>query len=121
GAVRPELVDAKHGDLGMVRVARHLRRVGEDDSEAAAVAQEVLDLELLARHHDDVAVEPRPIDRGEARVVERLDVDAVDLGADLRSQAANLNHRSCPPTWGRISPTVLFEGPDCPLQVDNPW
>src|SRR5438046_1016456 len=91
-AVGPELVDAQHGDLGIVRVARHLRRVGQHDAEAPAVAQEVFDLEILARHHDHVAVEPHPVDRGEARVVERLDVDAENLGADLRSQAANLNH-----------------------------
>ena len=77
----------------MVGVPRALRRVRVHDAEAAAVAQEVVDLELLARHHDDVVVEPRPIDAGELRVVERLDVDALDLGADLWPQAAYLHGR----------------------------
>src|SRR2546425_2036458 len=93
-AVRPELVDAQQGDLRMVGVPRALRRVRVHDAEAAAVAQEVVDLELLARHHDDVVVEPRPIDAGELRVVERLDVDALDLGADLWPQAAYLHGRA---------------------------
>ena len=62
-------------------------------TEATAVAQEVLDLEILVGHHEDVGVEPRAVDRGEAGVVQRLDVDAPDLGANLRSQAANFDHR----------------------------
>src|SRR5437899_2064539 len=92
-AVRPELVDAQQGDLRMVGVPRALRRVRVHDAEAVAVAQEVVDLEVLARHHDDVVVEPRPIDAGELRVVELLDVDALDLGADLWPQAAYLHGR----------------------------
>jgi hypothetical protein len=83
----------KQGDLRIVGVPGHLRRVRHDDAEAAAVAQEVLDLEGLAGHDDDVVIEPRAIDGGEVRVVERADVDPVNLGADLRSQASNLDHR----------------------------
>jgi hypothetical protein len=42
--------------------------MGMDDAEAAAIAQEVADLQRLVRHDDDVVVEPRAIDRAEARV-----------------------------------------------------
>src|SRR4029453_12626150 len=41
-------------------------------------------------HH--VGVEPRAVDRGEASVVQRLHVDAVNLGANLPSQALDLHH-----------------------------
>jgi hypothetical protein len=88
-----ELVDAEHRDLGEIGVPRHLRWVRHDDAEAAAVAQEVLDLELLIGDDEDIAVEPRAVERREARVVERLHVDAARLDADLRSQPANLDHR----------------------------
>ena len=63
------------------------------DTEAPAVAQEVVDLEVLAGHDHDVVSEPRAIDVREARVVEPLDVDPVDLRADLRAERANLDHR----------------------------
>src|SRR5262245_38951636 len=91
-AVGPELVDTEERDLGVVGVASHLRWMRDDDPEAAAVAQEVLDLELLPRHHDHVVVEPGTVDRGEAPIVERLDVDPRDLRADLRAEAVNLDH-----------------------------
>src|ERR1700730_3136208 len=98
-AVGPELVDAQQGDLGIVRVTRHLRRVRVHDPEAAAIAEEVLDLELLTRHHEDVGIQPRSIDDGETRVVELPDVDPVDLRAYLRPQAANLDHRYVLLSW----------------------
>ena len=66
-------------------------------AEAPAVAQEVVDLQILVRHDQHVVVEPGPIDRGEAGLVQRLDVDPANLGADLRSQAANLDHGRFPP------------------------
>src|SRR5206468_12172996 len=99
-AVGPELVDTELRDFRIVRVARRLRRMRYDDPEAAAVAQEVLDLELLAGHHDHVGVEPRPVDRGEARVVELPDVDSEDLRADLLAETSNLDHRSVLPVSG---------------------
>src|SRR5262249_9475844 len=91
-AVRPDLVGAEERDLRVVGMARHLRWVRMYGPEAAAVAEEVVDLEILARHDDDVTVEPRPIDRCKPGVIERLDVDPVNLGADLLRQAANLDH-----------------------------
>src|SRR5206468_3446271 len=100
--VRPELVDPELSDLRVVRVARRLRRVRHDEPEPATVAQEVFDLELLARHHDHVGVEPRAVDLGEAGVVERLDVDAEDLRADLLAEASNLDHRSVLPVSGPL-------------------
>src|SRR5579859_6372814 len=69
-----------------------MRRQG---AEAATVAQEVFDLELLAWHDHDVVVEPRSIDDREARVVEGFDVDARDLGADLAQWSnSRLTHGS---------------------------
>ena len=96
-AVGGELVDAEQRDLRMLGMARHLRGVGMHRAEAPAVAQEVVDLQILVRHDQHVVVEPGPIDRGEAGVVQRGDVDPADLGADLRSQAANLDHGRFPP------------------------
>src|SRR6266542_1281027 len=90
-AVRPELVDAQHSDLGMLRVACGLRGVRDDPTEAAAVAQEGLDLELLLRHHDDIVGEPGAIDRVEPAGVERPDVDPADLRADLWPHSSDLN------------------------------
>src|SRR6266536_2173131 len=90
-AVRPELVDAQHSDLGMLRVACGLRGVRDDPTEAAAVAQEVLDLELLLPHHDDIVPEPGAIDRVEPARVERPDVDPADLRADLWPHSSDLN------------------------------
>ena len=102
---------------------RHLRRVRLHQSEAPAVAQEILDLELLVRHHEDVGIEPRPIDRGEAGVVELLDVDAPDLGADLWSQATNLEHRSPPAgriaSWRRIPSPGRWEFLSSPEEIDG--
>src|SRR4030095_3665121 len=71
-AVRAKFVDAEHGYLGMLGVARGLRRMRNDEAEAAAVAQEVLDLELLLRHHHHVVGEPGAIDRVEPRGAETL-------------------------------------------------
>ena len=93
-AVGIEFVDPEHRDLGDFGVPRRFRRVRHDRPEAAAVAQEILDLELLVAHHQDVVVEPGLVDRRESPIVERLDVDAGDLDADLRAHAANLDHRS---------------------------
>ena len=67
-----------------------------DDPEAAAVLEEIPDPQILAAYADDVAIQPCPIDRGKARGIERLDVDAVDLGADLRTQPANFHHGRYP-------------------------
>ncbi len=92
-AVRGELVDAEQGDLRIVRMARHLRRVRGHEAEATTIGQEVGDLELLTGHHDHVVIEPRAIDPGEARVVELSDVDSVDFRADLRPDTSNLDHR----------------------------
>src|SRR2546422_6448669 len=100
-AVGPELVDAQQGDLGIVGVTRHLREMWVHDPEAAAIAEEVLDLELLTRHHEDVGIQPRAIHGGEARVVELPDVDSVDLRAYLRPQAANLDHRYVLLSWSQ--------------------
>ena len=74
-----------------------------DDAEAAAIAQEIFDLQVLTGHDGDVVVEPGAIDRGEARVVERLDVHPMDLGTDLRPQASNFDHGVSSTRW-RISP-----------------
>jgi hypothetical protein len=92
-AVGAELVGAQHGDLGHLGMARALRGVRDHHAEAAAVAQEVVDLQILLGHHRHVVIEPRPVDGGEAGGVELLDVHAPDLHADLRSQPANLDHR----------------------------
>src|SRR6185295_1537257 len=51
-----------------------------------------IDRELLVHHDRDVVIEPRPVDPREARVVERLDVDAPDLDADLRAQTPDFHH-----------------------------
>jgi hypothetical protein len=91
-AVGAKLVHTEYGDLGILRMARHLGRMRVHHAEAAAVAEEVFNLELLIRHHEHVAVEPGAIERGEARVVERLDVHAVDLGADLLAEASDFDH-----------------------------
>jgi hypothetical protein len=64
-----------------------------DRAEAAAIAHKIGDREVLVAHHHDIVVEPRPIDRRKALVVERLDVDPGYLDADLRPHAANF-HRS---------------------------
>src|SRR5262249_44870448 len=106
-AVGPELVDAEHGDLGMVGMARGLRGMRLDPAEATAVAQKVVDLELLARHDHDVGVEPRAVNGREARVVQRLDVHAVNLGADLRPQPTNLDDDRALPMEARVSSTAL--------------
>jgi len=98
-AVRPELVDAQHGDLGVLRMARALGRVRVDHAEAAAVVQELLDGQLLARDHQHVVIEPRAVDRSEAGLVQPADVDPPDLGPDLRSQAVDFDpHGALPPT-----------------------
>ena len=84
-------------------MARRLRGVRLDPAEAAAVTQEVVDLELLVRHDEHLGVEPRAVDRGEAGVVERLDVHPVDLGTDLLTQATNLDQGRGLPWEGRVS------------------
>jgi hypothetical protein len=65
--------------------------MGMDDAEPAPIAQEVLDLELLPGYHEHVGIELGTVNRGEARIVERLDVDAVNLRADLRPEAAHFD------------------------------
>src|SRR5258705_2661200 len=64
--------------------------MGDDHAEAAAVAQEVLDLEVLLRHHHHVVGEPGTIDRVEPRGVERLDVEPADLRPDLQPEPLHL-------------------------------
>src|SRR5258708_2655152 len=64
-----------------------------DIAEAAAVAQELRDGQLLTGHHHDIVVEPGLIDRRETRIIERPDVDATHLNADLRAHLTDLNHR----------------------------
>ncbi len=93
-AVGIEFVDAEHRYLGNLRVARRFRWVRNDRPEAAAIAKKILDLELLVSHHEDIALEPSLVDRGETCIVEGFDVDIRDLDADLRTHAANIDHRS---------------------------
>ena len=100
-AIGVELVHAQHGDFGKVRMPRRLRRVWRECAEAAAIAQEVFDLELLTRYDHDVVVEPGSIDDRKARVVERFDVDTRHLGANL-AQWPNLNHVSIPSQTPRL-------------------
>jgi hypothetical protein len=108
-AVGPELVDAEQRDLRMVRVPRRFRGVRNDDAEPAAVVEEVLDRQVLVGHDGDVVVEPRAVDRREAGVVQRLDVDAADLGANLRPQASDLDHVASSPPGRAAAPGVLVE------------
>ena len=76
-AVGTELVDAEQRDLRILGMARALRRVRRDGSEAPAVRQEIVDLERLVAHADHVAVEPGLVDPAERRLVHGLHVDAV--------------------------------------------
>src|SRR6185503_11470945 len=91
-AVGIELVDAEESDFGRFRMARALRRVQLELPEATAVAHVLGQCELLVAHHNHVVVEPRAVNSAEGRIVERADVDAGNLGGDLRSQASYLNH-----------------------------
>ncbi len=92
-AVRPELVGAEDGDLGTVRVPRGLGRMRHDEAEAPTVAEEILELQLLAPDHGDAVFQPGLIDRREALVVERLHVDPGNLPANVRTHRPNLQHR----------------------------
>ncbi len=93
-AVGIELVDAEHRYLRNLGVTRRFRWVRDYRPEAVAIAQKILDLELLVSHDEDIAVEPGLVDRGETCIVEGFDVDTRDLDADLRTHAANFDHRS---------------------------
>src|SRR5262249_12654350 len=70
---------------------RGLGGMRDDHAEAAAVAEEVLDLELLLGHHQHVVGEPGAVDLPEPRVVEGLHVDPADLRADLRPEPSHLD------------------------------
>src|SRR3954453_2694379 len=70
--------------------------------EAAAVAQEIVDGQVLPGNDENVVVQPCLVDRGKTRVIECLDVDPTDLDPDLGSHAADLNHRALTPAcWRR--------------------
>ncbi len=65
---------------------------GTTTPEAAAVAEELLDRQILVAHHHDVMVEPRLIDWRESRVIQRLHIDAGHFDADLWAHATDFNH-----------------------------
>ncbi len=95
-AVGAELVDAQHGDLRIVRMPGGLGRMRHDEAEAPTVAEEILELQLLAPDHGDAVFQPGLIDRREALVVERLHVDPGNLPANVRTHRPNLQHRIAP-------------------------
>ena len=67
-----------------------------DDAETAAVADEVIQRQVLAGDHQDVVVDPGLVDRREARIIECADIDAADFDPDLRSHLAYLDHGGVP-------------------------
>src|SRR6185503_4827078 len=90
-AVGIEFVDAEESDFGRFRMTRALRRVQLEPPEATAVAHVLRQRERLVAHHHYVVVQPRAVNGAEVGIVERADIDARNLGANLRSQAAYPN------------------------------
>src|SRR6516225_503582 len=70
---------------------------------ALAIRNKVRDRQVLVAYYHHIAVEPRLVDRVPGGLVHRLDVDAGDLDADLRSQLAYLEHPRSPPRDPRAS------------------
>jgi hypothetical protein len=102
-AIGIELVDPEHRDFGVVGMARRFRRMGSHRPKALAIGDKVGDRQVLVAHDHHIPVEPCLIDRVPGGLVHRLDVDAGDLDADLRSQLAYLEHPRSPPRDLRAS------------------
>ncbi len=89
-------VNPEHRDLRIVRVPGRFRRMRRHRTEVLAIGNEIRDRQLLAAHAHDIVVEPGLVDLVPGRLVHCLDVDPAHLDADLRTQAANLEHRFPP-------------------------
>src|SRR5689334_8333157 len=63
-----------------------------DRAEAAAVVEELLQRQLLPSNDQDIVVEPSLVNGVPGGVVQRTEIDAGDLDADLRAHPAHLHH-----------------------------
>src|SRR5262249_9258566 len=90
-------------DLGNLGVAGGFRRMRDDRTETATVAQEIRDFQLLVAHDEDVGVEPGLIDQSKPCVIEGFYVGTGDLHTDLLGHPAYLGHLDLPSVAAQCS------------------
>src|SRR5262245_11638767 len=96
------LVGVYHEDLGMPLELRRRRRMEVQLAEAPPERLVLLDREVLVPEEDDAIVDEGAVDLLERHLVERMrEIEAGDLGADMRSQ---LPHLDVPAAHGRFPP-----------------
>src|SRR5262249_45348318 len=91
------LLIPEHCDLGNLGVAGGFRRMRDDRTETATVAQEIRDFQLLVAYDEDVGVEPGLIDQSNpasSRVFTSAPVTSTPIcWAILRIWAISISHR----------------------------
>src|SRR5690349_11025206 len=100
-------------------MSRALRWMRHHEAEAAAVAEELLNGQLLVPDHHHIVLEPSLVDRREAVIIQRSDINTGDLYADLCPQKTNLHHSHPPDALDGNDPVLEGQIGQPPLSAYN--